>query len=219
MLQVNAFGYRQKIYCNPGKYFSGNERETLLNDLTDIARDGFGSEITKEDVENHVMNVDILSLMNNGNHIIGFSSFDNIRFNGMNILYLHGAVVKRNFQKNGIFSRFCKTVMSLDNYDFLSMRTQNPVIYATAEKLTNTIYPNIDEAIPHEIKDIAKYIAKDYLKMDDFCENNLVGRKTYGSSLYQDIPRCENDCINEFFDDMLNLDYSLGDSVIVIGKV
>ena len=96
----------------------------------------------------------------------------------------------------------------------MAMRTQNPVIYAATEKLVKTLYPNRNST-PESIRKLASIIARDHLKMERFCEETMVGRATYGTCLYDKVqrhPRADN-----FFDNVLKVDYNAGDSVLLLG--
>ena len=198
----------------PGKSFSGQERDTLVTRLAEIARNGFGTEITMEDVENHVMKVDTLYLIRQEKKIIGFSSYDVLQLGEAFILYLSGIVVEREFQKHGFFNMVNKLALSSGNFDFLAMRTQNPVIYAATEKLVKELYPN-KESTPESIRQLSSIIAKEYLNMERFCEETMVGKATYGTCLYDKVQRHPR--ADDFFDNALKLDYNAGDSVLLLG--
>lgn len=203
------------LVYNPNDKFKDVKRKNLVSKLTEIARDGFGSSIAYDDVENHVLHVDALYLIYGKNDLIGFSSYDFITFKGKNILYLSGIVVKRDFQKNGLFNIVNKSAISQGNFDFLTMRTQNPVIYGATNKIVETLYPHKSKDITSEIKEVGIYLAKEKLKMRQFDEENFIGRETYGQSLYDFIP--EYSGAKEFFDNILKLNYKKGDSVILVG--
>ncbi|MDI6737180.1 MAG: hypothetical protein QME12_01545 [Nanoarchaeota archaeon] len=216
-LSLSALMRKEKtIDCidAPGKYFLGQERDTLVCRLAEIARNGFGTKITMEDVENHVMNVDTLYLIRQEKKIIGFSSYDVLNLDEAFILYLSGIVVEREFQKHGFFNMVNKLALSSGNFDFVAMRTQNPVIYAATEKLVKRLYPN-KEGTPESIRQLASIIARDYLKMERFCEETMVGKATYGTCLYDKVQRHPR--ADDFFDNVLNVDYNAGDSVLLLG--
>ncbi|HII15742.1 MAG TPA: hypothetical protein HA362_05520 [Nanoarchaeota archaeon] len=200
----------------PGKSFSGQERASLVCRLAEIARNGFGTAITMEDVENHVMNADNLYLIRQENEIVGFSSYDLLNVCESPILYLSGIVVERKSQKKGIFGRVNKLALSSGDFDFLAMRTQNPVIYAATERLVRKLYPRRD-GTPADIKEIAAIIAKQHLKMERFCEETMVGKATYGTCLYDEVQRHQR--ADDFFDNALKVDYNAGDSVLLLGRL
>lgn len=200
----------------PDKFFSGQERDTLVCRLAGIARNGFGTDITMEDVENHVMKVDALYLIRQDDAIIGFSSYDILHINEACILYLSGIVVERKFQKHGIFGRANRFALSSGNFDFLAMRTQNPVIYAATEKLVKKLYPN-KAGTPENIRQLAAMVARNHLKMEKFCEETMVGKATYGTCLYDKVQRHLR--ADDFFDNVINVDYNAGDSVLLLGEL
>jgi len=202
----------------PSRVFQGREREKLLDQLVSIARDGFGTDMTREDVENHVFKVGELYLVQVDRALVGFAGYDHIRFKDKNILYLQGIVIRRDFQRHGLFHRVNTKAINYNGFDFLAMRTQNPVIYAATQKLVKELYPNGTPA-PEVVAEIAKYIARDFLKMKDFDDQTFVGRSTYGVCLYDFIPQPVHGRANSFFNQSLRLNYAQGDSVLLVGAL
>ncbi|HLC57591.1 MAG TPA: hypothetical protein VJH95_03395 [Candidatus Nanoarchaeia archaeon] len=192
-----------------------------LEELTQIAQDGFGSGITQEDVRRHIENSGFVFVFESRKHEFarrnpfGFSAYSVLDVGGKKVLYLEGIVLRKEFQKCGIFGYVNRAELGLGCFDFFAMRTQNPVVYAAAEKLVDKLYPN-GEQMPEEFRKVGRVIALGYLEMDDFAEENFVGRKTYGTSLYERIPR--HGKADKLFDNVLKLDYNAGDSVLLIGK-
>lgn len=208
--------FSMERFDSPDSCFSGFDREVLVDKLTEIARDGFGSRMERGDVESHVMSVDALYLLNSGDEVVGFSSYDFLDSDDKRVLYLSGIVVKREFQKNGLFYKTQSEVISSDCFDYFTMRTQNPVMYAATQKLVKKIYPN-NEIIPDEIRQVARMVASNHLGMERFCDDSFVGRVTYGKCLYDQVPSHER--ADDFFNKELGLNFSKGDSVILIGEL
>lgn len=204
-----------KKISHPDKTFSGKERKNVIDELTEIARDGFGSGITKQDVEEHVMPSGLMYLIKDKENVIGFSLYDFLNVHGKNILFMNGAVIKKNYQQKGIYSRIKQRVLSEGKFDFAMARTQSPVAYAAIDKLFGRIYPDGSE-IPDDVKEIAELVAKDHLKMKNFNRDTFVEKGTYGKSLYTVVPRHERS--NDFFDNVLKLDYKAGDSVLLVAE-
>ena len=197
---------------NPLKNITDNK---TIDELLEITRDGFGTNMTREDVKNHVLNTEVLYLIKD-KELIGFSSYDYPILAGEKSIYLNGIVVKRNSQKKGVFLDLNKQVIE-ENFDkkYLVMRTQNPVIYGATKKLVDKIYPSEDE-IPKHIINIGVEASK-RLNMKDFNEQNFVGRNTYGTCLYDKIPK--HSFSNDFFDNFLRINYEKGDSIIIVGEI
>ena len=112
----------------------------IVDKLTDIARDGFGTGITRDDVINHVLKTDFLYIIGNKENPEGFSSYNRLNIKDSNILYLNGIVMKRDVQKRGTFYRINSLALDHHPYDYIAMRTQNPVIYAATQKITKEIF-------------------------------------------------------------------------------
>ena len=204
-----------RLFINP-RCKINNQKD--IDELVDIAREGFGTEMTEQDVRNHVLNTDILYLVKDieSDKNVAFSSYDLVNFGNDKILYLNGIVVRRSLQKSGLFYDINKRVLSIDDFDYIVMRTQNPVIYGATKKLVKNIYP-AQEDVPKKIKDLASIIAMEHLHMKSFDPETFVGRGTYGVCLYDSIPHHKD--TNAFFDKKLKLDYDKGDSVLIIGEL
>ncbi len=198
-----------------------DKSEPLLDLLTEAAREGFGTEIGREDVRSHTFGADKLFISYEPDgRLSGFSSVMDFEISGNKVLYYMGTVVRKKYQGNGLYRQFKEEALSGAFYDFIALRTQNPVIYGAISKLPclNRIYPNPACETPLSIQDIASKLAFDKLKMDNFDSASLIGRKTYGASLTPEIPFYSKE-VNGFFEDKLNLSFSEGDSIILIGEL
>jgi len=198
---------------NPKESLSDIDKMYLVDELTLIAREGFGSRIERDDVKNHVLNCNELYLIRNLD-IFGFASFDSFDFKDKSCLYLHGIVLKKEAQGCGFFEETNNLAISYGNYDYLCMRTQNPIVYAATNKIVKNIYPN--DSIPENIKELGEFVARDFLKMNKYDKDTMIGKETYGHSLYGNIP-FHKDASKVF--EKLGIDYNMGDSVIIIGDL
>jgi len=129
-----------EIINNPKK-ISGKRKEKLTDKLLVIARDGFGTEMIREDVAEHAFGGDALYLMSIECQLAGFASYNFLKYGQANILHLNGIAVRRNLQKNGTFRQLNKLALDSGNFDFLTMRTQNPVVYEASKDLVLALYP------------------------------------------------------------------------------
>jgi hypothetical protein len=181
------------------------EAQRLLPVLAAIARNGFGTAMTAEDVQTHVTGVDRLYLIRERENIVGFSSYDQHD----DVLYLNGIVVHRDCQKRGIFGHV-NSIALRDAYPaHFAMRTQNPVVYGATKKIVREIYPREPLLPPKHILEIARRYGGGQMEEDTF-----VIRGCYGTSLYDRIPAHED---RRLFDNVLKLDYGRGDAVIIVG--
>ena len=149
-----------------------------LDELIAIARNGFGTEMTREDIVNHIINIDILYLLKYKNELVGFSSYDLHEFNGNKILYLSGIVLRRDMQKNGFFKDTNKIALSEIKPKYFTMKTQNPVIYGATKNLVSKIYPNgeiIPENINAKLYKLCIFVKKSWIYLDLlFCLNESI---------------------------------------------
>ncbi|MFH1174567.1 MAG: GNAT family N-acetyltransferase [archaeon] len=203
----------QLRHINRPQAVARERKQQLVRVLTTIAQEGFGTKITSEDVERHVLDVQDLYLIEQEGETIGFSSYDLYVIEGKNVLYLSGMVLRPAYQGKGLFGKVNRQVIP-STCDIFAGRTQNPVVYAARKKLVKKLYPD-GRDIPSDIKTIGRILARDHLHMRDFDEETFVGRGTYGVSLYDCIPYHAGDY--EFFREQLKLDFAAGDSVLLLG--
>lgn len=215
-LQITKPKIPIKLVEDPAKNLSELEKLLLVDKLTQVARDGFGTDMTTDDVECHVLNGDSLYLAMYDEKIIGFASYLHLTLENNDILYLSGIVVNKSLQKNGLFYRMNNLAINFKNYDYLSMRTQNPAIYSGTRKIVERLYPD-GSNIPKEIKRIGIFIGREYLKMRDFSEDTFVERSTYGRCLYEPMPK--DTSADNLFNNVLKFNYESGDSVVLVGRL
>ena len=94
------------------------------------------------------------------------------------------------------------------------MRTQSPRVYAATANITEQLFPERFSSPPEEIRAIAEDLAR-YLAMDDFCSRCMVGRGTYGRSLYEEIPSHQR--ADALFEDF-GIRYEKGDCLLLVGR-
>jgi hypothetical protein len=213
--------------------------DSVMADLINIARDGFGSGITLDDVSHHVKDADMLYLIASDDELIGFSCYNRYmlqiedpvtdhhraieaiygydRLGIRDVLYLSGIVIRKEYQRCGLFHKV-NTLALMDKetrypYDYLAMRTQNPHVYAGAQRLCSEIYP-CGDSLPDDVKRVAKSLCNK-LSMANLNLETLVSKGTYSGSLYDETPH--HIVLDEFFRS-LNIDANNGDSVLIIGR-
>ena len=146
----------------------------IVKELVAIARDGFGTFMTEEDVRNHVLNVDFLHLIYVENTLVGFGSYDVFGYLDKKILYINGIVVKKSIQKRGLAIISLNSAINTNNPDILVARTQNPVIYHLISKYAQEMYPN-EDGKPGQSHDLCVSIGKhvaDRLNMKKYNEKS-----------------------------------------------
>ncbi|MBT5021528.1 GNAT family N-acetyltransferase [Candidatus Woesearchaeota archaeon] len=211
---TNKLSYNDQITLEKVTDKSIYDNEEDINTFKKIACSAFESDMTYEDVKNHTIGSENLYLFRSGEQIIGFGTTKKLKFGSENILYLDGVAVEKEYQKSGAFKLYLEHAQQNERY--VVGRTQNPVIMGSCKNhITGNFYPSQDNT-PFVIQNIAEFIAKDTLKMKEFNKQKMIGEKTYGKSLYKEIPNYKKnkDRIHE------QINFSNGDCYIfVIDKV
>lgn len=213
----------------PKRSLSQKEKQDMGETLLQISRSGFGTNMTRDDVINHVFEKpNLLYLIRDGNKMIGFSSFREFYFGpGKETLYLDGTVVTPDCQGRGIFRRVSDAQIARGTYDYVTMRTQNPIVYGATCGLGGIagVFPNKDMiegraspvmALGEGARDVALQVAE-RLGMHKFNPDTFVERGTYGVALNNPIPYHKT--ASKLFDNVLNLNYHNGDSVLIVAPL
>ena len=210
---------------------SANKHELNVGSLIGIARRGFGSEISEEDVVRHTLCVDFLHLLYLEGQLAGFASYNRRNIEGVSkqkisltkidVLYLSGIVIDNQHQKKGLYGVSIRTAVTNELPAYIAMRTQNPSVYSSTLLLEfiMRLYPDLSlDLPPQDVISIARELSKELgmVKMD---QQTFVERRTYGQSLYTHEPKSGDSRINTLFDVQLGLNKNSGDSVLLIGEI
>ena len=192
------------------------KQETLCR-LRDIASEAFGKEVSFDSLINHAFGCRYLHLFSHGTDLAGFASFTDYDFNSNRIIYLGGTVVRPVHQKRRFLSESLKIILKETVPRYLTMRTQNPVIYHAVSKLRCTMQPSFDES-DTEMVDVGQFIAR-LLGMQNYDPKVFCERGTYNGSLYISKPTVNDQRITNLFEHKLKLNYLQGDSIIIVARV
>ncbi|MFW5746754.1 MAG: GNAT family N-acetyltransferase [Nanoarchaeota archaeon] len=201
-------------YDRPEETIPAAQREQFITNMTQIAQQGFGTGITETDVAAHVMPVECLYVISDAEDPVGFAAFDTLQVDSADLLFLHGIVLRPDYQKKGIFRTVVAKALQVYEPAYLAMRTQNPVVYAAAQKMVRHLYPD-GGMIPERIQRIGGCIAA-HLGMERFDPNTMVGRRTYQGCLYSRLP---DHSAGKYVFASLGIDTQHGDSVMLIGGI
>lgn len=196
---------------SPKTQFTENERSSLVDVLVPVARDGFGTPITREDVDLHAFSGDFMHLLKRDGRIVGFSTYRRFATEFGPVLHFNGTVIERDSQRCGLYRLARTLAFAEERPAYFTLRTQNPVIYGVAQDFAKKIYPN-GRPVPEHVLSIARCIGGDTMESE-----TLVVRGFYGTSLYDTIPECGD--VNRFFNESLRMNYQRGDAVIAVGSL
>jgi len=174
----------------------------------DVAVDGFGKDVPKKEVEHNTKDVNIVFVaFDELERPIAFMSYKNIN---KEIVYLSGIVVKKNYQGKGIFSNFMENMINeiAGKTKYLTVRTQNPIVYYVINKYIKQLYPNEDK-IPRQIYELA-------LLVDGRVNENLVIKNCYGRCLSNKVDKSKDNRINKLFE---KIDLNVGDAFLIVGQL
>ncbi len=195
---------------DPESFFRRNSREFL--EVVSAVRSAFGTTMTEQDIYDHVTQPKKVFLLRNTGGIFGMCSYTPKMIGGESILYIDGIAIDPRMQGQGIFRN--ATLSALEDEKFLGLKTQNPRMYRALQKFCDRIYPNESLCIPEDINKRMEELAKTLAVKTD--EKKVI-RGIYGRSLYPQAP--VHHLASNFFDNILNVDYRAGDSVLCLGMI
>ncbi len=192
----------------------------IAEELAGVARDGFGTNITDDDANNHILNVDLLQLIYVQGRLVGFASYDIFEFSGMKVLYLSGVVIRKDNQTKGLSKMSLGNAIGTIQPDVLTMRTQNPVVYHLASEFAKEIYPSDGLRGPsYELcVSIGEYVAVKRLGMRNYQKELFFEKGTYGTALNDKVPDVVDERARSVFEG-LKLDRQRGDSIIIVAML
>lgn len=178
------------------------------------------SDFFREDVYNHLFHVGHLMLMfdaKNGGNPIAFRTYSLFDFSSEikdkgRTIYIEGTAVDPRYQGFGIYQQATRALIK--GFDFLTSRTQNPVVVTALSKIFSKIYPFTGN--PGEsVKSIGNLIAQ-YLKMNNYDRDSMTGRGIYRGVLTGVMPKIDNAIKDSVFE---KIDPERGDCIIVVCPV
>ena len=194
-----------------------NFKQETLRKLKDIASEAFGKEVSFDSVINHAFGCRYLHLFSQGTDLAGFASFADYNFNSNRVIYLGGTVVRPLHQKRRFLSESLRIILEETSPTYLTMRTQNPVIYYAVSKLGYTMQPSFNEP-DAEIIEVGQFMAR-LLRMQNYNSKAFCESGTYNSMLYDSKPTVNDQHTTNLFEHKLKLNYLQGDSIIIVARV
>jgi hypothetical protein len=181
--------------------------ETLVDELTSVAKSGFGSSMTREDVSNHVRGSDEMMVVYKDGRPVAFGLY---KILNQSLAYLSGSVVEQGRQKDGIYTELVKKRIEFlrQKVDYVSIRTQNPLVYHVFAKSVSDMYPG-RKPVDEKIISMARMV-------DDRIDRDMIVRGCYGRRL-ADIDFKPRDA--ESAEVFRNIDVDKGDAIVLIGSV
>ncbi|MCK5122764.1 MAG: GNAT family N-acetyltransferase [Candidatus Pacebacteria bacterium] len=210
------------------------KRRELFQEIYGLCRESFcvkDSSEFRNDVKHHIFDTHEICIVPFGNvpdglsptcfktdKIAAFASYNFLHYwTNREFIYFSGIVVDTSLQGLNYGSLLMQEIMKSNGIKLAVLRTQSPVMYNSFAKVCK-VFPSFDgREIPGEIKNIGKYVARNILRMSDYDEGKMIGKETYGKSLYGKEPILNNSELNRIFKQKINA--SRGDSIIVVGEL
>lgn len=208
-----------KVHENPQEYLQNNPE--VVDQHVEVAQDAFNKDgvPTYEDTEQHVLDVETLITAERDGELLGFSSVD--RKTDEDIVYEVGIAVEQGEQGNGLGSILLTRGVAeeADGDELFGYRTQNPCMYACADRNFDEIFPQPEKETPEDMQEVINLLGEDIdesKEMDGAVQREAYS-DVYDGGMYSEIP--EDRRFSSFFNNELGVDQSEGDAVIVAGEV
>ncbi len=176
-----------------------------------VTANGFSREVTKkltQDVKNHLEGDLVFSILDKEGILKGFAIF---QVWNKNILYLHGIQLLEDIRGQGIAKECILLAKGKTGANFIALRTQSPIMWASVQKLCNNWTPSPRKETDDEIRDVIRIVeAKTSTTFP-------VHRSRYGDGLYGKKPVHSDSLIQGWWDDLCKMER--GDAVLCIGSL
>lgn len=203
---------------DPKTDLSETVKEDIFSEFYPVALSAFSQIHTpgfSKDVYRHIFNVEHLILVfdcEQDSLGVAFMTHSFMKHAQSKILYIEGVAISEQYQGLGINQNLVKQL--IDGADYVAGRTQNPVFLTALSKMFNTVYP-VTTKPDQRIISVGRHIA-DYLGMENYDQEMLVGRGTYGGALNGTFPNSQNAIQKAVY---RLIDPSVGDSIIAVCPV
>ena len=214
--------YNIWLFRNSDKEFwQSLEGKMIFERLYILTQLGFAredSKILREDTENHIFNSEFICIVVKEKTIVAYAAFKLWTWQGKSILYLSGIMVHPSYQGKGISSSLLRKIADYFGANFLTTRTQSPVMYESVKAACEEIWPSMtNKGCPSIFREIGEFVAKSKLNMQRYCANQMTEERTYGMYLYGAEPVSLNPDLEKWFKEKVNPQN--GDSMIIVGSL
>lgn len=178
---------------------------SMMMDLWKVAMSGFGKYVPFKEVENAVKKPDKLFVSYYNGDPAAFASYSTVN---SDLAYLSAVVVHGGFKKRGLCRELTKKIIGelRGRLDYVSARTQNPVVYHVLSSFLKEIFPG-EKPATGKVIELAKTI-------DSRVDGHLMVRGFYGRRLSSFEFSAEDERTNRIFG---RLDLNRGDAYILVG--
>lgn len=180
------------------KYDSINDE--ILNGAVKAAKEGFGGDMTREEVLEHILPTDLTCIAFVDDKVVGFGS---LKYEE-NCTTLSGAVVSEKYQGEGIYK-------FLTNERIKECLKYGPSSKIEEESLkqikTRTQNPKIEIGIKKILKTFEKRN-----KISDFTFSRELKKSEYGRMLTEERPLSRNEELNKIYNELC---YERGDAFLL----
>ena len=195
------------VLTEPRTILSANENKEFVNkiidDLQAITAGSFGTKLEEQSsdgVRDHVINVDGLSFLHDGDELLGFASSK--LFPEQGIFYLHGIAIARHFKGKGSGVALTKSLMDVVRLPLIAFTTQNPIMFRLLRSLSVATFPSPAlKEIPEHLQSVGKGLVNG--RSGHFDPTTFVVRELYGRCLYGTIPNCGDPLVDHWFAETL----------------
>jgi hypothetical protein len=179
-----------------------------LTIATLIASSGFVQPISPElqgDVDVHLREGQIVYSIMSHNEVAGFAIFKTFG----DILYLGGIILRDDHQGTAIAPRVIQLARETTQTQWLGLRTQSPIMWASAKNMVRSIFPHPSE------KDVQTYLRAQRLARE-LGMGSPFRTGFYGGPLYGKKPIHRDAKIQDWWDSFCQ--FERGDAVVVVGR-
>jgi len=210
---------------DPAKTFNHQELEKIFKDFYPVAMSAFGTNDSGEwrgDVWFHMFSCDCLILAYNWrtkyadkemvSKGIAFRSISYAKIKGKKVMYIEGTAVDPNYQGYGFYQAFTRA--TLNGFDYVASRTQNPVVVTALSKVFRDVYP-ITKAPTKEQQEIGAVLADKLGMQKKYDKRRMFARSLYSGQMNGNLPKIDNEIKRRMYH---LLDVENGDCILALCK-
>lgn len=182
---------------------SRKDVQELISELTLLTALSFGMPLDEESndgTRHHIQNVSALAILHTEDEALGFASGI---FPREDSFYLHGIAISPKAKGHGAAKKLVGALHELSGLEIMAFTTQNPVMFCLARSVCREIYPNPEKGLPDVFQKQATRLMNG--RSQTFEQGSGVCRNLYTRCLYEFLPPCGDESVNEWFDSELDV--------------
>ncbi|WP_232293549.1 GNAT family N-acetyltransferase [Stigmatella aurantiaca] len=206
-------GYHSACWSPPAKLAPAH-KQAIYDELREVSSHAFGADMTlywRDRSSGGYLDkiTRFYFIHSEDDRVVGWTGYHRLKLAGRTCLYLDSTGVLPELQNTGIMTKLfgqflLGELLRSGPYGlYISMRTENPVVYQSFYKVAGeqNIFPSLSAPVPDKVQEMGRQLAAWLHQSDKFDAPSLRVTGAYDNldALYGELPTCDDGAINSYF--------------------